>query len=202
VQPKQRQRVERTLSPREEQFARAKEKFGRSAAYWVARAAKSFDDTHVVEKVSALTEEGQYYEDDEYAGGFGTGRNFDPSKREGFESVKTGAYATMVHDVKLCPKKDCSVEGPIPPLYVRTHLLHHMDAIYECYAQHASGPGTIVLTFTIDSHGGVYDAHGSGLGETGACAARVVGEIFFKALGDDWDPPRETHVRWPVQFKS
>jgi hypothetical protein len=108
----------------------------------------------------------------------------------------------MIHDVKLCPNKDCTVEGPIPALYVRTHLLHHMDAIYECYEQHASGPGTIVLSFTIDSHGGVHDAQGSGLGETGACAARVVGEIFFKALGDDWDPPRETRVRWPVQFKS
>jgi hypothetical protein len=161
----------------------------------VASVLKSFDDTRVVEQVSALTEEGQYIEDDANAQGFGGGRRFDPSQREGFESVKSTGYAIIPHDVRLCPKKSCEVVGPIPALYVRTHLHHHMDAIYDCYLAHASGPGTIVLEFTITGDGAVRDARGSGLGETGACAARVVGEIFFKAL------ERETRVRYPVLFK-
>jgi hypothetical protein len=156
---------------------------------------KSFDRTRVVEQVSALTEAGQYNEDDANAEGFGGSKRFDPSQREGFESVKSGGYATMVYDVKLCPKKSCEVKGPVPALYVRTHLHHHMDAIYECYRTHATEPGTIVLTFTITGDGAVRDASGSGLGETGACAARVVGEIFFRAF------ERETRVRYPVQFK-
>ena len=31
--------------------------------------------------------------------------------------------------------------------------------------------------------GSVHDARGSGLGNTGACAARVLPEIYFKAIG-------------------
>jgi hypothetical protein len=160
----------------------------------VRAVAKSFDDTQVVARVGELTAEDAYVEDDANAHGFGGGRRFDPSQREGWGTIETGAYATMIYDVKLCPKQSCDVVGPIPALYVRTHLHAHMDAIYDCYATHASGPGTIVLEFTITGDGAVRDARGSGLGETGACAARVVGEIFFKAL------ERETRVKYPVKF--
>lgn len=129
-------------------------------------------------------------------GSFGTSLRFDPAQRDGFASVKTGAYATLPPGVTLCPAGACTVDGPIPPLYVRTHLLAHIEAIYECYETLAPGPGTIVLEFTITADGAVRDARGSGLGETGACAARVASDIFFRALG------RETHVRYPVQFRS
>jgi hypothetical protein len=175
---------------------------GRSTGYWVARAAKAFDNTNVVEQLGALRPEDQYDEDAENAKGFGGGGGrFDPGAAE---SIQTDGYAgvTMAYDVKLCPKKSCKVTGPIPALYVRTHLHAHMDEIYACYAQYAEGPGTIVLEFSITPDGAVRDARGSGLGETGACAARVVGEIYFKALGNDYDPPRETHVRYPLLFKS
>jgi hypothetical protein len=194
----------RVARPRAERSAgsRVRAEAGRDAAYWSARVAKSFDNTNLVEQLSELTAENQYDEDAANAQGFGGGRNFDPSQREGFESVKSGKYTLMLHDVKLCPKRSCTVKGPIPALYVRTHLHAHMDAIYDCYAQHATGPGTIVLEFSITPDGAVRDARGSGLGETGACAARVVGEIYFKALGLDYDPPRETHVRYPLVFKS
>ena len=163
----------------------------------VAAAMKSFDDTRVVEQLGELSAENQYDEDAANAQGFGGGRGrFDPTQREGWGTVESGAYATMIYDVKLCPKKSCEVVGPIPALYVRTHLHAHMDAIYDCYLTHASGPGTIVLSFTITGDGAVRDARGTGLGETGACAARVAGEIFFKAL------ERETRVvRYPVLFK-
>lgn len=165
-----------------------------SAAATSARLARSFDDTRVEERVGELTAEDLYNEDDANGQGFGGGRRFDPSQREGYGTVETGAYATLAYDVRLCPKKSCQVVGPIPALYVRTHLHAHMDAIYDCYRMHASEPGTIILEFTITGDGAVRDARGSGLGETGACAARVAGEIFFKAL------ERETRVRYPVQF--
>jgi hypothetical protein len=160
----------------------------------VASVAKSFDDIRLEERLGELTAENTYDEDAANAQGFGGGRRFDPSQREGFGTVETGPYATMPYDVKLCPKKSCDVVGPIPALYVRTHLHAHMDAIYDCYTAHADGPGTIVLEFTITADGAVRDARGSGLGETGSCAARVAGEIFFKALGS------ETRVRYPLRF--
>jgi hypothetical protein len=163
----------------------------------VAAAMRSFDNTRVVEQLGELTPENQYDEDAANAQGFGGGRGrFDPTQREGWGTVESGAYSTMIYDVKLCPKRSCEVVGPIPALYVRTHLHAHMDAIYDCYRTHASGPGTIVLSFTITGDGAVRDARGSGLGETGECAARVVGEIFFKAL------EQETRVvRYPLLFK-
>jgi hypothetical protein len=176
---------------------------GRPASYWTARVAKAFDNTKLVERLGELTAENQYVEDDENAKGFGGGGGrFDPGPAESVNTGEGYGAAMMAYDVKLCPKKSCTVTGPIPALYVRTHLHAHMDAIYDCYAQHADGPGTIVIEFLISPDGAVRDARGSGLGETGACAARVVGEIYFKALGNDYDPPRETHVRYPLLFKS
>jgi hypothetical protein len=193
VQPASRARVERSERPARPTSSRST---GDAVGEAVARAMKSFDDTHVVERVSARRPEDTYNEDDANARGFGGGRRFDPNEREGFGTIETGAYATMPIGVKQCVDKTlCSVEGPIPLLYVRTHLLAHMDEIYDCYLQHSAEPGTIVLEFTITADGAVRDVRGSGLGETGACAARVVGEIYFKALGG------ETHVRWPVRFK-
>lgn len=179
------------------------EEMGREASYWTARVAKSFDNTKVVERVGALREEDNFTEEDTYTDGFSGEKRFDPSTREGFESIKSQGFTTMPLDVKQCAnKKTCSVKGPIPALFVRTHLIEQMGAIYECYAQHAEGPGTIELAFTIDGNGAVQDARGSGLGGTGACAAQVAGTIFFKALGNDYDPPRETRVRWTILFKS
>ena len=181
----------------------APERTFKSAAEATASLAASFDKIDIAGKMADLRPEDTYREDEANARGFGGSRgHFDPSQREGFESVETGRYATMIYDVKLCPKKSCTVVGPIPALYVRTHLHAHMDEIYACYSQFASGPGTIVLEFTITPDGAVRDSKGSGLGETGACAARVVGEIYFKALGIDYDPPRSTRVRYPVRFQA
>jgi hypothetical protein len=196
------------LAPAEQPARRASveptaRSLGSSAAETTAKLARQFDQIDVVGKLSDLRPEDTYVEDDANARGFGGGRGrFDPTQREGWGTVATGRYATMIYDVKLCPSKSCKVDGPIPALYVRTHLHHHMDAIYDCYVQHAEGPGTIVLAFTITPDGAVRDARGSGLGETGACAARVAGEIFFKALGNDFDPPRSTRVvRYPIRFQ-
>jgi len=167
----------------------------------VAAVARAFDEIDVEGQMADLRPEDTYREDEANARGFGGGRRFDPTQREGWGTVESGGYATMSYDVKLCPDKACTVDGPVPALYVRTHLLAHMDEIYACYMQHANEPGTIVLSFTITPDGAVRDARGTGLGETGECAARVVGEIFFKALGNDWDPPRKTYVRrYPVRF--
>lgn len=170
---------------------------GASAAAAVARMMKSFDDLRVAERLDELDPDDAYLpERHEGGSGFGNGRSFDPTDREGWGTVETGAYATLPFDVKLCPNESCTVDGPIPALYVRTHLHRHMAAIYACYVRYAEGPGTIVLELTITADGAVRDARGSGLGETGACAARVAGDIFFKALG------RETHVRYPLRFNA
>jgi hypothetical protein len=197
VQPASRARVTRAVPSERPAEPATSRSTGDAVGEAVARAMKSFDDTHVVERVSALRPEDTYNEDDANARGFGGGRRFDPTQRDGWGTVESGAYATMPFDFKQCPdKKQCSVEGPIPPLYVRTHVLARMAEIYACYEQHSAEPGTIVLEFTITADGAVRDARGSGLGETGACAARVVADIFFKALGS------ETHVRWPVRFNA
>ncbi|HEY5925946.1 MAG TPA: hypothetical protein VIV11_29865 [Kofleriaceae bacterium] len=196
VQPRRAERVARD-------YSKPTVAMGMSAAEATRRLAQQFDQINVEKHLAGLDPKDTYIEDDANARGFGGSRGrFDPTQREGWGTVETGRYATMIYDVKLCPKRSCTVEGPIPALFVRTHLHHHMDAIYDCYVQHASGPGTIVLTFTITPDGAVRDARGRGLGETGACAARVAGEIFFKALGNDWKPPRETRVRYPVRFEA
>ncbi len=171
-----------------------------SMAQAAAMLAKSAADTHVVERVSALRPEDTYNEDDANAKGFGGSPRFPPG-----ETIKTGAgYKLMLYDVRLCPSKSCTVSGPVPASFIRAALHDHMDAIYDCYVQHADGPGTIVLELTIAGDGSVRDARGRGLGETGACAARVLPEIYFKAIGDNDVPegkPRLTKVRYPLEFR-
>jgi hypothetical protein len=156
--------------------------------------------TNVVERVSALRPEDTYNEDDANAKGFGGSPRFPPG-----ETIKTGDYKVMTYDVKLCPKKSCTLSGPVPGTFVRAQLHEHMDEIYDCYVAHASEPGTIILEFSIAGDGTVHGAKGSGLGETGACAARVLPQIYFKAIGDNDVPegkPRVTHVRYPIRFNE
>lgn len=168
-----------------------------TAAREVANMVENLD---VVRRVGELRPEDTYNEDEANARGFGGGRRFTPPA----ESIESGAYQTLPLDVTLCPNKSCSVRGPVPALFIRTHLHTVMPAIYGCYAQHATGPGTITLEFTIDVDGGVKNMRGSGLGETGACAARAASELYFKALGKDVKPGQspETHVRYPIRFND
>ena len=177
---------------------------GRSTAKAVAAVAKSFDDTKVYERVSALKEEDNFTEDDTYTSGFGGRLRFPPG-----ETVKTREYgeifAYLSFDVKLCPAKSCTFDGPVPPAAVRSLVQTVVPALYDCYAQHAERPGTIVLSFTIAGDGSVKRSRGSGLGETGACAARVVEGLYFKAIGDNdvaEGKQKETYVRYPVKFDS
>jgi hypothetical protein len=170
----------------------------RNPAEAAATFAAMVGNTHVVEQVSALRPEDTYNEDDANARGFGGSPRFPPG-----ETIKTGDYKVMAYDVKLCPKKSCTITGPVPGTFIRAQLHEHMDAIYDCYIAHASEAGTIVLSFSIAGDGTVHDARGSGLGETGACAARVLPEIYFKAIGDNDVPegkPKVTHVRYPIRF--
>ena len=145
-------------------------------------------------RVAQLRPEDTYDEDAANAKGFGGASRFDPDQREGFETVKAGEYVTFNFDVKLCPDQSCTANGPFPKQGVRGYLHANMAAIYDCYTQHAAGPGTIGLEFTITGDGSVRDSKGHGLGEVGPCAARVVASINFKALAGD------THVRYPIRF--
>lgn len=169
-----------------------------------AQAAASFaamvGKTHVVERVSALRPEDTYNEDDENAKGFGGSPRFPPG-----EIIATGDYEVMAYDVKLCPKKSCTITGPVPGSFIRAQLHEHMDEIYRCYRAHAPEAGTIILEFSIAGDGTVHGARGSGLGETGACAARVLPGIYFKAIGDNDVPegkPKVTRVRYPIRFNE
>jgi len=190
-------RSSRVPRPAPESVEAAEARTGLSAAEATRRVADQFDKIDVVGKLAELEPEDTYNEDDANARGFGGG----PGRLDLGGTIPSGGFVTMNFDVKLCPKKSCTVTGPIPALYVRTHLLAHIDEIYACYSELAPGPGSIVLEFTITPDGGVRDARGSGLGETGPCAARVVSEIYFKALGNDYSPPRSTRVKWPVRFQ-
>jgi len=167
-----------------------------AAAKFAAMVAK----TNVVERVSALRPEDTYNEDDANAKGFGGSPRFPPG-----EIIATGDYKVMAYDVNLCPKKSCTITGPVPGSFIRAQLHEHMDAIYACYLEHAPQAGTIVLEFSIAGDGSVRGARGSGLGETGACAARVLPEIYFKAIGDNDVPegkPKVTRVRYPIRFNE
>lgn len=169
-----------------------------------AQAAATFaamvSKTNVVERVSALRPEDTYNEDDATAKGFGGSPRFPPG-----ETIATGDYKVMAYDVKLCPKKSCTISGPVPGSFIRAQLHEHMDAIYACYLEHAPEAGAIVLEFSIAGDGSVHGARGSGLGETGACAARVLPQIYFKAIGDNDVPegkPKVTRVRYPIRFNQ
>jgi len=162
--------------------------------------AKMVGKTNVVERVSALRPEDTYNEDDANAKGFGGSPRFPPG-----ETIASGDYEVMAYDVKLCPNKSCTITGPVPGSFIRAQLHEHMAAIYRCYTEHASEPGTIVLEFSIAGDGSVHSARGSGLGETGACAARVLPEIYFKAIGDNdvaEGKPKVTRVRYPIRFND
>ncbi len=180
--------------------AAAPRSFGRAARELADAVAK----VDVERRVGELEPEDTFNEDDMNdrgfgGGGGGGGRRFRPPPGE---IIKSGGYATMAYDVTLCPTKSCTVRGPIPAVFIRANLHSAMHAIYGCWVQHASGSGTILLEFTIQLDGSVRGAKGSGLGETGACAARVASELNYKALGKDALPgqPTETHVRYPLRF--
>lgn len=184
--PRRARQVERTLVTNQAEAA--------------AKFAAIVSKTNVVERVSALRPEDTYNEDDANAKGFGGSPRFPPG-----ETIATGDYKVMAYDVKLCPKKSCMITGPVPGSFIRAQLHEHMDAIYACYLEHAQDAGTIVLEFSIAGDGSVHNARGSGLGETGACAARVLPEIYFKAIGDNDVPegkPKVTRVRYPIRFNE
>lgn len=167
---------------------------GAAVAAAVARATQ----VDVAKYADSITPENNYNPDDLESSGFGGHLRLGPG-----ETIKSGAYATLNHDVKQCAKSDpqCRLTGPTKSPYVRSFLLAHMDEIYDCYAEHASEPGTIVLEFTIKGDGSVQNARGSGLGETGECAARIVAEIQFRAQWPRSDSAEyDTHVRWPIRF--
>ena len=168
-----------------------------SAANDVAAMIKS---TRVVERVGELRPEDNFTEDDTYTSGFGGSRRMGSG-----ETIKTaeGYQLMLLNDVKLCPRRSCTVRGPVPASFVRAQLHEIMPAIYACYLKHADAPGTITLEFTIKGDGSVSNPSGHGLGETGACVAKHLSGIYFKAIGDNDVPEgkqRHTTVRYPLQF--
>ncbi len=157
-------------------------------------------NTKVLERVGALKAEDNFTADDTYTSGFGGSRRMGSG-----ETIKTGeGYSLMLrNDVKLCPKRSCTVRGPVPASFVRAQLHEIMGEIYGCYEKHADATGTITLEFTINGDGSVSHARGSGLGETGSCVAALLPAIYFKAIGDNdvaAGKQRHTTVRYPLQF--
>jgi hypothetical protein len=173
----------------------AEHDMGASVAAAVARATQ----VDIEKYAKDMTPENTHNPDDIETNGFGGHLRMGPG-----ETIKTGAYATSIYNIQQCRKHDpqCSLKGPTTAPYVRTFMLAKMDDIYACYTEHAPGPGTIVLEFTIKGDGAVENARGSGLGETGDCAARIVSEMLFRAQWPrDESGKYDTRVRWPIAFK-
>ena len=205
VQPEKVARVARSrATPREREGvppdqARPSELVGEPIGASVAAAVARATQVDIEKYAKDMVPENTHNPDDIEASGFGGHLRMGPG-----ETIKSGAYATTMYNIKQCGKHDpqCSLKGPTTALYVRTFMLAKMDDIYACYREHAPGPGTILLEFTIKGDGAVENARGSGLGETGECAARIVSEMLFRAQWPrDESGKYDTHVRWPIAFK-
>jgi len=144
-------------------------------------------------------------EEDGNARGFGGSARFDPSRRPGFESVKTGRYATVSRGrgagddyhlsgetqiaVELCATAACVASGAIDRASVHSWIAPHAEDFRACY----DGTPHVVVDFTI-ADGVVHGAHGRGA--TGTCAAAIVSGIAFPHTGGT------TRVRYEVSYRS
>lgn len=144
-------------------------------------------------------------EEDGDATGFGGAARFDPATRPGFDSVKTGRYATVSRGrgagdayhlagetqiaVELCATSACVASGAIDRASVHSWIAPHAEDFRACY----DGTADVVVDFTI-ADGVVRGAHGRGA--TGRCAAAIVSGIAFPHTGGT------TRVRYAVSYRS
>ena len=136
--------------------------------------------------------------------GFGGAARFDPASRPGFESIKTGRYATVAHgrgagddyhlagettvEVELCATKACVATGAIDRARVHSWIAPHASDFRACF----DGTPSVVVDFTI-ANGIVRGARGRGA--TGACAAAIVSGIAFPRTDGT------TRVRYEVTYQ-
>lgn len=137
--------------------------------------------------------------------GFGGAATFDPSKRPGFETIKTGRYATVAHGrgagdeyrlsgeqvlgIELCATKACVARGAIDRASVHSWIAPHAEDFRPCF----DGTSDVLVDFTI-AHGVVHGAHGRGA--SGRCAAAVVSGIAFP------NTDGTTRVRYGVTYRT
>ncbi len=161
-----------------------------------------------------LSDVGPVYRDYEaQEKGFGGGRRFDPTKREGWGSVATGRYATVdkgraagdhyalpgeaearpVPRVAHCVGA-CSATGGLSRDAVRAAIARHDEAILGCYERAGlASRGDVVVEVRIGEDGTVITADGAGLGSTGGCVAGVIRRVAFPRAA-------ATTVRYPLSF--
>ncbi len=144
--------------------------------------------------------------------GFGGGRRFDPTKREGWGTVATGRYATVsggraagehyslpgevearrVAKVSHCVGS-CTATGGLTRDAVRSAIARHDEAILGCYERGGQvSRGDVVIEISIED-GKVITADGAGLGTTGSCVAGVIRRVAFPKAP-------ATTVRYPLSF--
>ncbi len=153
-----------------------------------------------VDVVKAVNESTAYDEDAANAKLFGGGPRFDPSKKKGWGTVKSGKYATVSKgrgagdgydlegtvkhrqpDIAMC-HAGCRVSG-----VTAKDVIHHavdlrLGAIGYCYQRHARKQlsGKLRIDFTIGIDGAVRQPRGTGMPEIQECAAGVIGVIPFE----------------------
>ncbi len=161
-----------------------------------------------------LSEVGPIYRDYEAEQkGFGGGRRFDPTKREGWGSVASGRYATVssgrgagehyslpgevdrppIPRVAHCVGA-CTVTGGLARDAVRSAIARYDEAILGCYERGGQvSRGDVVVEISIGEDGKVITSDGAGLGTTGSCVAGVIRRVPFPKAA-------ATTVRYPLSF--
>ena len=165
-----------------------------------------------IDVVKAVNESEFYDEDAAQAKLFGGGPRFDPGKKEGWGTVKSGTYATVSKGRGAGDDFDLpgTARHPQPDIVMRVlrvagetprEVIHHavdlrLGAIGYCYQRMARKQlkGSLRIDWTIGIDGAVHGQRTSGMPEFAKCAADVIGVIPF-------DPaPTPTAVSYAFVF--
>ncbi len=150
-----------------------------------------------IDVVKAVNESEFYDEDAALAKQFGGGARFDPGKKAGWGTVKSGKYATVSKGRGAGDEYDLegAVKHPQPEIAMRVlriagetsrEIIHHsvdlrLGAIGYCYQRFAKKQlkGSLRIDWTIGIDGAVHGQRTSGMPEFAKCAADVIGVIPF-----------------------
>lgn len=150
-----------------------------------------------IDVVKAVNEAIWYDEDAAQAKLFGGGARFDPGKKEGWGTVKSGNYTTVAKGRGAGDEYDLpgAVRHPQPEIAMRVlrvagevprEVIHHavdlrLGAIGYCYQRMARKQlrGSLRIDWTIGVDGAVHGQRTSGMPEFAKCAADVIGVIPF-----------------------
>lgn len=150
-----------------------------------------------IDVVKAVKDSVFYDEDAALAKQFGGGARFDPGKKPGWGTVKSGRYTTVAKGRGAGDEYDLpgAARHPQPDIVMRVlrvagetprEVIHHavdlrLGAIGYCYQRMARRQlkGSLRIDWTIGVDGAVHGQRTSGMPEFAKCAADVIGVIPF-----------------------